>query len=67
MNEKLYSIKDAAEKTGKAMVTVRMLVRTHGLGRKIGNAYYVLTEDDIQKLMEIPKAGRPKGSVKKKK
>lgn len=65
MSENLYSIKDAAQKTGKAVVTVRMLVRTHGIGRKVGTAY-VLTDQDIKTLLKIPGPGRPKGSAKKK-
>jgi hypothetical protein len=64
MSDKLYTIKDAAEKTGKAVVTVRMLVRTHGIGQKIGTAY-ILTDKDIQALLKIPGPGRPKGSRKK--
>jgi hypothetical protein len=65
MPPKLYTINDAAQKTGKAVVTVRMLVRTHGLGQKLGTAY-VLTDKDIDALLKIPGPGRPKGPRKKK-
>lgn len=63
MSEKLYSIRDAAQMVHKAVVTVRMLVRTHDLGRKVGNVY-VLTDKDIKALLEIPGPGRPKGPSK---
>ena len=59
MAEKLYTIKEAAELTGKAVVTVRMLVRTHGIGRKMGTVY-VLTDSDIKTIKNIPGPGRPK-------
>ncbi len=65
MREELYSIQDAAQKVGKAVVTVRMLVRTHGFGRKIGKAY-ILTDADIKALLSIPGPGRPRGTRKKK-
>lgn len=65
MNKKLFSIKEAAERLGKAVVTVRMLARTHNIGQKIGNVY-VLSEDDIKTLEQIPGPGRPKGSIKNK-
>lgn len=64
MEEKLYTTKEAAERTGKSVVTVRMLIRSHGIGRKVGTDY-ILTEKDIQTLLKIPKPGRPKGSRKK--
>ncbi len=59
MTEKLYTINEAAVLTGKAAVTVRMLVRTHGLGRKMG-PIYVLTDKDLEALRKIPGPGRPK-------
>lgn len=65
MSDKLYTVNDAAKILGKAIVTVRMLVRTHGIGQKIGTAY-ILTDKDIKALSKIPGPGRPKGSLKKK-
>lgn len=65
MAEKLYTVTEAAKITGKAIVTVRMLVRTHGLGQKVGSVY-VLTDQDIKALEKIPGPGRPKGSRKTK-
>ncbi|MBI5951785.1 MAG: helix-turn-helix domain-containing protein [Chloroflexi bacterium] len=64
MNEKLYTTKEVASKLGKSVVTVRMLIRTHGIGQKIGTDY-ILTEKDIEALMKIPGPGRPKGTRKK--
>lgn len=64
MTNKLYTTKEAAEITGKAEVTVRMLVRTHGLGQKMGKVY-ILTDEDIKALQRIPKPGRPKEKSKK--
>jgi len=56
--QKLYSIAEVAKITGKAVVTVRMLVRSHNLGKKVGRDW-VLTDDDIEKLRNIPGPGRP--------
>jgi len=60
--ETLYTIKQAAALTGKAPVTVRQLVRAHGLGMKIGRDW-LLTYADVQAVRDVPKPGHPPGKM----
>ena len=56
--EKLYTTAEAAEMTGRKPVTVRQLAATHGIGRRIGRDW-VFDDNDILRLRNIPKPGRP--------
>jgi hypothetical protein len=62
-----YTTKAAAQLLGRAVVTIRLIVRENELGEKVGRDW-VLTEDEFQKLREIvenAKHGRPFGSKNK--
>lgn len=55
--DKLYSTADVTEIVNKAESTVRMLAAKHRIGRKIARSW-VFTDEDIQRLRQIPGPGR---------
>ncbi len=61
MTDKIYSVNEAAEIVKKSPVTVRKLIKAHGIGQRLGRDW-ALTDEDIKKLQAIPGPGRPEGS-----
>jgi len=59
MQNEVYTVKDVARITGKSPVTVRQLVRAHGLGRKMGRDW-ILSGEDLKSLRNLPGPGRPR-------
>lgn len=54
----LLSVADAAEQLGIKERQMLVLVRKHGLGRRIGRDY-VLTPADVERVRERPRVGKP--------
>lgn len=54
----LLSVADAAAQLGIKERRMQVLIREHGLGRRIGRDY-VLTPADVERMRNRPGAGRP--------
>ncbi len=61
MADKIYTVMEAAEIVNKSPVTVRKLIKAHGIGQRLGRDW-ALTDEDIKKLQAIPGPGRPEGA-----
>lgn len=55
----IYTLAEAAELLGILPDSVARYCRMHGIGRKLGGKQVVLTEEDMERLRNRRKPGRP--------
>lgn len=58
----LLSVVEVAERLGLSKRRIQQLCEDGRLGQLVGDAYYVILEDELKKFAKIPRnPGRPRG------